>query len=370
MIRQAYFVGVIAALALVGGTAQAAAEKPLQIVVVDVEGGAATLYVTAEGKSLLVDTGWPPGMGGARPVAGAPPPPPQPSSADRIVAAAHELGLTKIDYLLMSHYHVDHLGGLYDLLGKIPVGVMIDHGPNREPFTPTANRPAPDANQPVSAYPRYETTAVQHSRHSVKAGERMKIGSLTLDFVTSDAQAITTPLVPGMAPTAFCETAGTKAENGGEENPRSAGFVATYGKTRIMALADTTWDQELKLVCPANLIGPIDLLLVSHHGANLSNSRPLIAAAAPRVALMANGSRKGGDKATFVTLAETPSKPAVWQVHEAIRDPDANRPADYIANLNGPIDSAYSLKAAVFKSGKITVTNARNGFTQSYAAAK
>ena len=72
---------------------------------VDVEGGAATLFVTPEGKSLLVDTGWPAGMGGARAVAGAPP---QPSSADRIVAAAHKLGINRIDYLLISHYHVDH----------------------------------------------------------------------------------------------------------------------------------------------------------------------------------------------------------------------------------------------------------------------
>src|SRR5215831_9699185 len=96
--------------------------KDLKIVMVDVEGGAAVLFKTPEGKSLLVDTGWAPRTGGPRPAPGAPVPPalapgtpaaaPPPTSADRIAAAAKSLGITKIDYLLMTHYHADHLGGL------------------------------------------------------------------------------------------------------------------------------------------------------------------------------------------------------------------------------------------------------------------
>ena len=96
------------------------------------EGGAAVLFVTPEGKSLLIDTGWPPGIGGPRPAPGAAPSPPQPSSADRIAAAAASLGITKIDFLLMTHYHIDHAGGLQSLLAKLPVATFIDHGPNRE----------------------------------------------------------------------------------------------------------------------------------------------------------------------------------------------------------------------------------------------
>jgi competence protein ComEC len=365
MNRLAFTIAVIGALCL-GASAVHAADEPLRIVMVDVEGGAATLFVTPDGKSLLVDTGWPAGMGGPRAAAGAPP---QPSSADRIVAAAHELGISRIDYLLISHYHVDHVGGLYDLLGKMPVGVMMDHGPNREMFVPQPpDRLTPDASQPVSAYPRYAATASAHHRRILHAGDRVTIGSLRLDFVTSDAKAITAALTPGAKPTPFCDTVVSKADNGGDENARSAGFVATYGKARVLDLADTTWAQELKLVCPANLIGRTDLLIVSHHGTALSSSPPLIAAAAPTVALVANGPRKGGDKAVFDTLAATPSKPAVWQIHQATRDPGANRPADFIANLDGPVDGGYSLQAWVYKGGAIKVANPRNGFTQTYAA--
>src|SRR5580698_1711648 len=129
-----------ATLALLPMNLQAAPpSKDLRIVMVDVEGGAAVWFVTPGGKSLLIDTGWPPGMGGPRPAAGAPAPPPGPSSADRIAAAAASLGIAKIDYLLMTHYHVDHLGGLDALLAKIPVGAFIDHGPNREMLPPNAN---------------------------------------------------------------------------------------------------------------------------------------------------------------------------------------------------------------------------------------
>lgn len=347
-----------------------AAGKPLKVVLVDVEGGAATLYVTPEGKSLLVDTGWPAGFGGPRPPAaqppGAAPPARAPSSADRIVAAAHELGLHKIDYVLITHYHVDHVGGLSELVSKIPVGVIMDHGPNREPYVPTAQRPTAPDSAPEAAYPKYAALAKLHHRRIIKAGDSLKIGSMTLHFVTSDGQVISKPLWPGLPPTPYCDTVKPMAQDGGEENARSVGFVATYGRARILALGDASWNQELKLVCPVNLIGTADLFIVTQHGSSLSNTPSLIADVAPRVALMGNGARKGGDKAVFQTLAATPSQPAVWQVHQALKDADANRPADYIANLDGPVDNGFSLEASVFPNGEITVSNSRNNFTRTY----
>ena len=91
--------------------------KPLEIYFVDVEGGQATLFVTPEGESLLIDTGWS-GFEGR--------------DADRIVAAAKKAGLSKIDFVLITHYHRDHVGGAPQLAAKIPIGAFIDHGPNRE----------------------------------------------------------------------------------------------------------------------------------------------------------------------------------------------------------------------------------------------
>ena len=107
------------ALALASATAAAPgaaqqADEPLRIVMVDVEGGAATLYITPEGHSLLIDTGWPSGIGGPRAEADKPAPPPL-ESAQRIAAAARAAGLDRIDYLVVTHYHVDHVGGVADL---------------------------------------------------------------------------------------------------------------------------------------------------------------------------------------------------------------------------------------------------------------
>src|SRR5215471_17808492 len=85
-----------------------AAEGTLKLVSIDVEGGGGTLFVTPEGKSLLIDSGWPSGAGLL------PSPDGAQNSADRIVAAAKKLGVSKIDYLITTHYHMDHVGGLQD----------------------------------------------------------------------------------------------------------------------------------------------------------------------------------------------------------------------------------------------------------------
>jgi beta-lactamase superfamily II metal-dependent hydrolase len=357
----------LAALCLtasIAATSAAAAEKPLRVVLIDVEGGAATLFVTPEGRSLLVDTGWPAGLGGPPPVAGAPPAPPGRSSADVIVAAANKAGVRKIDYLMISHYHLDHIGGAVELLGKIPVGTVLDHGENRE--QPPADRP-PSPNQTDKQYARYIEAIAGKPRRSVKAGETFKIGSLSLDFVSADRQVITKPLAGGGAATAGCEAVGEKSNIGGEENPRSVGFVATYGKARILNLADLTWDVEKQLVCAINQIGKIDLMVVSHHGSDLSNTPTLMAATAPTVALVANGARKGGDKPVLERLKVAPSQPAVWQVHYATRAAEANTAERQIANLvEGPQDQTFSLQAEVDKTGAITIVNERNSARETY----
>src|SRR6185369_87845 len=92
-----------------------AADGTLKIVSVDVEGGGGTLFVTPEGKSLLIDTGWPGGYGLL------PSPDGAKNSADRIVAAAKKLGVSKIDYVITTHYHMDHVGGVVELVKQMPV---------------------------------------------------------------------------------------------------------------------------------------------------------------------------------------------------------------------------------------------------------
>jgi len=354
--RTAPLAGLALALSLAGAQAPAA-EAPLRVALIDVEGGAATLFVTPDGRSLLVDTGWPAGMGVP---AGTPP---GPSSADRIVATAKSLGLSRIDYLLISHYHLDHAGGAPELMAKFPVGTVLDHGPNREA------PPAGQAASPTSAeqlFARYEAAIGDRPRRVMKPGDRLALGPLTFDFVVGDR------VVGGRpgAPTPGCEAVPSKSQIGGEENPRSLGFVASWGKARILNLSDLTWDLEKDLVCPANRLGRIDLMVVSHHGSDLSNTPTLFAATAPRVALVGNGARKGGDGPVLERLAAAPSKPAVWQVHFATRSPEANVAAERIANLDVQPDAGHLLSAEVTKAGAITVVNGRTGARETYGPAR
>src|SRR2546425_6376676 len=91
-----------------------AASKNLEIYVVDVEGGNATLFVSPSGESLLIDTG------NAGPMAAV-------RDAERIMAAARDAGLTQIDHLIITHWHGDHYGGVAELASRLPIPHFIDH---------------------------------------------------------------------------------------------------------------------------------------------------------------------------------------------------------------------------------------------------
>lgn len=335
--------------------------RDLRIVTVDVEGGAGVLFVTPEGKSLLIDTGWPPGIGWPRPAPGA-----APSSADRIAAAAAALGVTKIDYLLMTHYHIDHVGGLESLIAKLPVDTFIDHGPNREE-APANATPRQLQFAPVTAYPRWVAAYQGHPHFTIRAGQKLNIGSMHLEFVTSDGEVLLNPLPHAGEASRFCEGVAKVDRNGGEENARSVGTLITFGKTRILELGDLTWNKELELLCPTNKIGKVDVYFVTGHGMNLSSS-PATAALAPVVAVMQNGPTKGGDEAVIKTVNFYAGLQGFWRVHYSVRYPELNPDPDYIANLDGTPDERYTIALSITPKGKITVTNARNGFARTYQA--
>src|SRR5437763_1335355 len=93
------------------------AAKNLEIYSIDVEGGQATLFVSPSGESMLVDAGW----GGFNK-----------RDAGRVAAAAKSAGVKKIDYLVVTHYHTDHAGGVGQLAEKLPIVNFVDHGPSVE----------------------------------------------------------------------------------------------------------------------------------------------------------------------------------------------------------------------------------------------
>lgn len=355
---------LILATAMMASPAGAEADRgqPLRIVSIDAEGGAASLIVTPDGRSLLVDTGWPSDQ-----------PPPRnggqfsdPSTADLIVSAAAELGVSRIDYLLVTHYHLDHVGGVPDLLARMPVGMVIDHGPNRETWSDYAN----PGDIAARLFDRYEAAIAGLPRRTAVVGETLNIGALTLTFVASDAEAVKAPLSTPAAglPVWSCDTPPTQTAVGDEENQRSVGFVASFGGARILNLADLTWNVERELVCPTNRLGRIDLLMVSHHGSAQSTTPPLLEATAPRIALMSNGAHKGGDAAVLASLASAPSSPVVWQQHFALRSPEANGAPERIANLAVHNDAGHAIEVAIWPDGAIRVTNRRNGYREDYPA--
>ncbi len=363
--------GLIALSALMAAVSDAKptpalSAKDLRIIAVDVEGGAAVLFVTPEGKSLLIDTGWPPGIGGPRPTPGAPPPPPMPSSADRIAAAAASLGITKIDYLVMTHYHVDHLGGLQSLLAKLPVVTFIDHGPNREEPPPGAS-PIRLSFAPATLYPHWTAAYQGHEHITAQVGQKLDIGSMHLQFVTSDGHVPDAPLPGAGQPNPLCTGVQPMDRNGGEENVRSVGTLITFGKTRILDLGDLNWNKEMELLCPANKIGKVDVYFVTGHGMDLSSSPPT-GALDPLVAVMQNGPTKGGDEAVIKTVDGYPGLKGFWRLHYSVRYPSLNGDPDYIANLDGLPDKGYAIDLDIARDGDITVINGRNDFSKKYKA--
>jgi competence protein ComEC len=341
--------------------------QDLKIISIDVEGGSAVLFKTPDGKSLLIDTGWAPGGGNARPLPTTPPAPAPPTSADRIAAAAKALGITKIDYLVMTHYHADHLGGLDALLAKLPVDTFVDHGPNRE-FPPPNASDRQRANSTEVGYQQHWLPALQGHNHIVAiTGQTLDVGKMHIQFVSSDGVLPDHPLPGAGQPNPNCAGVPQATNDGGEENVRSVGMLITYGKTRILYLGDLTWNKEIEMLCPVNRIGKVDVYWVTGHGMNLSSSPPT-AAFDPLVAIMQNGPRKGGDEAVIKTVTSYPSLQGYWRTHYSVRYPDLNGDPNYIANPDWYPDQNYWIQLSITSAGKITVMNSRNRFTKSYEA--
>jgi beta-lactamase superfamily II metal-dependent hydrolase len=273
-------------------------------------------------------------------------------------------GLTRIDYLLITHYHVDHIGGAVELLSRFPVGTVIDHGPNREQPAENAN-PRAAAAAPATNYLRYLEAIGQRPHRVMNPGDTLSIDDMKITAVDSDGAVLKTPLGKGQ-PGTGCGAATTNDDLGGEENPRSLGVLITYGRARVLSLADSTWNVENRLVCPRDLIGPVDLMFADNHGSDNSNSPQLVNTVQPRVVVFQNGATKGAAAQSISTALASPRIRGVWQVHFAEQHPDVNASPANIANLSGREDIRYSLQIAVDRDGGLALTNPRTGTTTRY----
>jgi beta-lactamase superfamily II metal-dependent hydrolase len=312
----------------------------LLIYSIDVEGGQSTLIVSPSGASLLIDTGWPGNSG---------------RDADRIQQAMRDAGIAKLDHVLITHFHTDHVGGVPELVKRVHVGEFIDHGENRE-----------DSDITRHDYAAYLKAIEGKPRRIVHPGDTIAIPGLETVVLTADGEHVAS--VPGIKPepNPYCASE-PKWDVDASENPRSVGILVTFGKFKFLDLGDLTKAKEIKLVCPNNPLGHIDLYLSTHHGLDQSNARAIVDAVHPRVAIMNNGGHKGGSPEAWQTIHESPGLEDLWMLHTA-EDSDAahNSAEALIANPKGNVDGRY-LKAVVSADGSFSVTNSRTGQTRDYA---
>lgn len=324
---------------LAAAVAVPAADRTLDFYFVDVEGGQATLIVTPAGESMLVDAGWP-GFDGR--------------DAGRIVEAARLAGLKAIDYLLVTHYHLDHVGGVPPLVARFPVRQVIDHGGNTET--------GKNADALSTAY---EEAIRGLKRLTVKPGDPIPLQGVEVKVVVARGEQISKPLPGAGQPNPLCAAEQRKPDDP-SENARSIGFLLTYGKFRLVDLADLTWNKELELVCPTNRVGTSDVYLVTHHGSDLSGPTAIVHALRPRVAVMNNGAKKGGSPSAWRVIRNCPTLEDLWQLHFALAGgKESNSPDDFIANLEPKCQGKW-LKLSASRDGSFTMLNSRNGFRKQY----
>jgi len=320
--------------------AQSNSTKALRIYSIDVEGGQSTLLVGPSGASLLVDTGWPGSNG---------------RDANRVLAAMHDAGITRIDHLLVTHFHVDHVGGVPELVKRVPIGEFLDHGENRE-----------DSDLTRHDYAAYLAAIAGKPRRIVHPGDTIDMHGLSVIVLTADGEHI--KAIPGITPqhNPYCGSE-PEAEADPSENARSAGILVSYGRFRFLDLGDLTKAKEIALVCPENPIPAIDLYLATHHGMNLSNAKAIVDAIHPRVTIMNNGAHKAGMPEAWQTIHDSPGMQDLYMLHTAEgSDAAHNSPEALIANPKGTTTDGAFFKVIAREDGSFSVTNSRTGQTKNY----
>ncbi len=298
--------------------------------------------------------------------------------ADRIMAAVKDAGVTQIDHMIVTHWHLDHFGGLSELAARIPIKQYIDHGANAQP------------NPPVDDFLKTDYPALYaKATHMVaKAGDKIPVAGLDWRVLSSDGQVMQSSLPGAGKPNPDC--ANYKPTDHNAEDPKSLGFFIQFGKFRTVHLGDLTKDKEFELMCPANRIGTVDLLLGFHHGQTTSNSPVMVHALRPRVGIMNDGTRKGGEPETMQTIYSSPGLEDLWEMHfSQLSGQEYTVPGRFIANvLDDPLtampiapitaptpgpnvppppqhnSTAYWIKVSAQPDGTFTVTNTRQWFQQ------
>jgi len=298
-------VGVWGALALcIFLAAKPSAGQGLEIYFIDVQGGAATLLVTPERETVLIDCGY------------ATEDDRDPRRIERVLKEV--AGLERVDHLVTTHWHRDHAGGVAGLAKRVEIGRFWDRG-LPEDGEPGVEFPiGPGDDDPLGVAYR---AASRGKRTVPKPGDSLPLrGDVSAVVLATSKRMIPpsadTPINPlcQSPPEHFSVTPG--------ENDWSLALKFRAGEFDFLACGDLTWDYERALVCPHDLIGKIDLFMVTHHGRNTSNNPILLRTIEPIVTVMNNGPTKAGDIETVRALRTIPSIQASYQLHRNIKTGD------------------------------------------------
>jgi hypothetical protein len=365
-----------------------AADKSAQFYFVDVGHGNATFVISPSGETMLIDVG-------------------TSRTTDRVADFMQQNGIKKIDYLVITHFEEDHMGGAAALAEKVPIVNWVDHGESvtygksdewwmgrRQPWF----RPGSGAmdNQRMD---RYKTAREKGHHIVVKPGDRVPIKGIEAIIVTGGGNNITKPLQGAGQPNAACAETQPRLEDDAEDG-QSLGVLVSVGKFRFINLGDMDWNPSYRLFCPNNLVGTVDVYLITHHAQSFAktygdNLKPVpggpdqklyywslsccskaeVWGLHPRVAVLSMGAEghRAGDDESMRTVDKSPGIEGLWMTEKINGGGEAghNPPDDYIANIGGPRpEKVPGLKIVANPDGGFAFTNMRNGFTKDYPAKK
>lgn len=311
----------------------------LDIYFIDVEGGAATLFVTPAGETMLIDSGYPDYGGRDR---------------DRILKVVKDAaGKSQIDHAVVSHWHLDHYGNHAALASQIKIGQFWDRG------IPESLMEDDKFADRIVQY----RAASQNKSKAVKVGDTLPLKSsatsLSVKVVTASGEVL-----PNEGPANPFADKHVSQKDDPSDNAKSISLLLSFGKFRFLCCGDLTWNTEAKLMTPNNPLGQVDLFMVTHHGLEVSNNPVLVLAIDPVVAVSCNGPTKGAHANTIATLKQVKSLQAMYQLHRNIKlAPEAQAPAENIANQEDTNSCpGHYIKASVAKDGRsYTVTVSPSG---------
>ena len=325
-------------LALLLGAGGAAQPTALRIFFIDVEGGQATLLVAPSGRSMLIDAGYP-GFEGR--------------DAKRIADVAKRAGVSRLDVLLVTHHHRDHVGGVPAISALLPVALFVDHGPTVE-----------ESETALALYRAYLESRATGRHLQVRPGDSVPFEGVNVRVVSSGGEVLSSPLAGAGAANPLCDGFAAKDDDP-TENARSVGVVVSFGRFRLLDLGDLTWNKERALACPIDRVGPVDLYLTTHHGLPSSGAPGLVHAVKPRVAVMNNGATKGGAPEAWQVVRNSPGLLDFWQLHYSVNaGPDHNVAQQFIANTDET--TGHGISVTAWRDGSFEVVNERNGHTRKY----